>query len=162
MTLLVWHRAERRSARPGLIAVNKLAGLFSATAVLVVLWQAGQAMAKLAIFAWLAFSPPGPGVPSFQREYDGTKYARPMTGAYRQALWRFPDRLSCLQAGADPSTAKGLSRLDWDSISTTEEAEVCLFRLISGLPGGMPISKPLPWHRGSRCLPKASTLPTPT
>lgn len=137
LTVLCWHIAERGQARAGLVLPNKLARLFGFAALAFMAWQTVQALYKAVVLAFLWYTPPDPGTPPFEREYDGTKYARPMTASYRLALWRFPDRASCIHAGANPATAEGLAHLDWERIALAEEAEVCLFRVISGLPNGM-------------------------
>ncbi|MES0827544.1 hypothetical protein [Ruegeria sp. SCP11] len=47
-----------------------------------------------------------------------------------RASYSFPDTQSCLETGADTGNHEDLLRMDWDKISTTGDAKVCMFRLL--------------------------------
>jgi len=66
-----------------------------------------------------------PGTPAFQ-----IKYEHKMNSDIARALRRFPNPQSCLQLGADATRRDDLALMNWDQISTTGEAEVCMFRLL--------------------------------
>ena len=134
---LLWHRFERSRGRPGLRRSTVIGKGLTLAALGVAVWHAATAVSKAALFAQVTLYPPGPGEPPFTRAHGGTLNARPLTAEYRLALHRFPDPAACLQPGADLATAEGLARMDWDRITARAEAEVCLFRLIASLPGGM-------------------------
>lgn len=135
--ILLWHRFERGKGNPGLRRVTWIGKGVTLAALALLAWQSGGALIEAVRIAQVTYAPPGPGVPAFARQYDGTRYARPLTADYRLALARFPDPAACLQPGADPATADGLALMDWDRITTKEEAEVCIFRLLASYPNGM-------------------------
>ncbi len=71
--------------------------------------------------------PAKPGTPPYAVQYDHQMNAR-----LKAALRRFPDPQSCLDDGADANIRADLQRMDWDLIANKQQAEVCIFRLLSG------------------------------
>jgi hypothetical protein len=47
-----------------------------------------------------------------------------------RASYRFPDTQSCLETGTSSESHEDLLRMDWDKISTTGDAKICMFRLL--------------------------------
>jgi hypothetical protein len=75
---------------------------------------------------WVSYvREPEAGVPPFR-----TTVGRELTAHQKVALLNFPDAESCLRAEAK-QTADHLQAMDWALIYTTEEAEVCVFRLLA-------------------------------
>ncbi|WP_010437031.1 hypothetical protein [Ruegeria conchae] len=79
------------------------------------------------LVAALYFSamPLNTGQPEFRLQF-----AHRMNSDVVRASYRFPDTQSCLEAGADAGNHEELLRMDWDMISTTGDAKVCMFRLL--------------------------------
>lgn len=64
-----------------------------------------------------------------------TRYAREMNDAAVDAVARFPNQAACLvNAEENPQSLESL-QIDWTKISRTDEAEVCIFRVLSALDG---------------------------
>lgn len=76
-------------------------------------------------YALYSVLPERPGTPAFQVQYQ-----HQMSPDIVRAMRVFPNVESCLVRGADPTKHEDLSRMDWDEISTTGEAQVCVFRLL--------------------------------
>ena len=82
--------------------------------------------------SWMghAVLPARPGTPAFSVRYD-----HEMNTGVKRAMRRFPDAQSCLKPGAEASKRQDLVKMDWDLISTSGEAKVCMFRLLHGWGG---------------------------
>ncbi len=65
------------------------------------------------------------GTPPFQ-----SRPKSPQTIGLRRALEKFPSPQSCLEPGARANVQKDLLRMDWDQITSEDEATVCAFRLL--------------------------------
>ncbi|APO67489.1 hypothetical protein IE4872_CH01863 [Rhizobium gallicum] len=76
---------------------------------------------------WVSYvSEPGPGTPPFQ-----VKFERRLTASQKVAMMDFPDPASCLKkAETDAPPLDRLKEMDWDRIDNTDDAEVCMFRLL--------------------------------
>ncbi|MGO6943145.1 hypothetical protein [Rhizobium johnstonii] len=76
---------------------------------------------------WVSSGPePDPGTPPFR-----VRFEREMTASKKVAMMDFPDPASCLkEAEADDLSTDRLKEMDWDRIDNTDEAEVCVFRLL--------------------------------
>jgi hypothetical protein len=79
---------------------------------------------------------PDMGTPPFTTSTD-------MNVGHYAALRRFPDLASCLWGRRDLSS-ESLERFAWNRIDIDEEAEVCLFRVMSSLGGP---AKAVDWFR---------------
>jgi hypothetical protein len=75
---------------------------------------------------WVTAFEPSPGTPPFATRFD-----RHMTARMKVAMMDFPDPGSCLESGSREGGKEDLTRLDWDGIDTSEEATVCVFRLLA-------------------------------
>ncbi|MBY3249882.1 hypothetical protein HFN72_36090 [Rhizobium laguerreae] len=76
---------------------------------------------------WVSSGPePDPGTPPFR-----VRFEREMTASKKVAMMDFPDPASCLKkAETDDLSTDRLKEMDWDRIDNTDEAEVCVFRLL--------------------------------
>lgn len=76
---------------------------------------------------WVSSGPePNPGTPPFH-----VRFEREMTASQKVAMMDFPDPASCLKkAETDDVSTDRLKEMDWDRIDNTDEAEVCVFRLL--------------------------------
>ena len=80
-------------------------------------------LGRLAVYGLLTEAPAG--TPPFKTKAHGGP-----APAVRLAMHDFPDAASCLVPGALPS-GEGLRQMNWKSIGSIDEAEVCMFRLIA-------------------------------
>ena len=80
--------------------------------------------------AWVSVFEPSRGTPEFT-----TQFERDMTARVKVAMLDFPTSDSCLQKEAFSDSGTDLARMDWDRIDNSEEAEVCMFRLLASLSG---------------------------
>ncbi|UWU18328.1 hypothetical protein N2599_24100 (plasmid) [Rhizobium sullae] len=80
---------------------------------------------------WATFvSEPEPGTPPFQ-----VRFKRPLTASQKVAMMDFPDPASCLKTSeTDGLPLDRLKEMDWDRIDNTDEANVCMFRLLGSYP----------------------------
>lgn len=76
--------------------------------------------------ASVIIAPPNLGDPPYQ-----TRFEREMTTYTRLVAHRYPDAQSCLEEGRKADLAEDIVHLDWRKINTTDEAEVCIFRILS-------------------------------
>lgn len=76
--------------------------------------------------ASVMIAPPSLGDPPYQ-----TRFEREMTTYTRLVAHRYPDAQSCLEEGRKAGLAEDLVHLDWRKINTTDEAEVCIYRILS-------------------------------
>lgn len=131
MCLIYWLMTGRVSGQPGWSLRNIRQTPWHENFYLAVM-AAGIAWAGLAFLSRPA--DPGAGVaagtPPFQMEH-----AHHETAGHRRALVRFPDTQSCLQSGAHATRRNDLLLMDWDLIETTQEAQICIFRLLHGWGG---------------------------
>ncbi|MBY5539325.1 hypothetical protein HFO60_04580 [Rhizobium leguminosarum] len=76
---------------------------------------------------WVSSGPePDPGTPPFR-----VRFEREMTASKKVAMMDFPDPASCLkEVETDDLSTDRLKEMDWDRIDNTDEAEVCVFRLL--------------------------------
>lgn len=82
---------------------------------------------SLGSLALASVRPVDPGAPAYAVQYEHQQNV-----FLRRALIRFPDAQSCLLAGADATVRGDLIEMDWDSIRSAADAEVCIFRLLHG------------------------------
>ncbi|MES0863200.1 hypothetical protein ABLN87_12665 [Ruegeria sp. SCPT10] len=80
---------------------------------------------SLATALYFSAVPLNTGQPEFQLQFSHR-----MNISVVRASYRFPDTQSCLESGADAGIREDLLRMDWDEISTTGDAKVCMFRLL--------------------------------
>jgi len=76
---------------------------------------------------WVTYiSEPGPGTPLFQ-----VAPKRGLTASQKVAMMDFPDPGSCLRKADTKALPSGrLKEMDWDRIDNSDEADVCMFRLL--------------------------------
>ncbi|WP_136646113.1 hypothetical protein [Tabrizicola sp. YIM 78059] len=84
-----------------------------------------------------------------------------MKASFRLALHRFPGAASCLQTRAGSAIAEGLARMDRTGATAQAKAEVCLFRLLGGLPEGMAGFTAFAEAQGFPVLPGGGSPPPP-
>lgn len=60
-----------------------------------------------------------------EKRHDSTEH--------QSAITRFPDARSCLVDSEGKKQIPSLTRFDWDKIRVTQDAEVCLFRILSSI-----------------------------
>lgn len=89
-----------------------------------------------------------------------TRYSREMNEAAMDAAARFPDPQSCLVDGEENQQSHETLRIDWTKISRTNEAEVCIFRLLSAL-GGIEASRPFMEAQGFSMPPRSFSPENP-
>lgn len=53
--------------------------------------------------------------------------------AHKSAIWKFPDVSSCLTWSEQFTKTPDLRNMSWWSLSTAEDADVCLFRIFSSI-----------------------------
>lgn len=74
---------------------------------------------------WVDFQEPSLGTPEYNYRFELL-----MTPEMKLALLKFSDPQSCVSDAAlvEPSV---IVKIDWDKIETTNEASICIFRLLS-------------------------------
>lgn len=80
--------------------------------------------------------PPGYGLGRTESGTDAvlpytTRYSREMDNRAKKAVSRFSDPQACLVIQPDESKQSGFYALNWSSIRTTAQAEVCMFRRLT-------------------------------
>lgn len=105
--------------------------------------------------AWVSVFEPSRGTPEFT-----TQFERDMTARVKVAMLDFPTSDSCLQKEAFSDSGTDLARMDWDRIDNSEEAEVCMFRLLASL-GGMKNSEDWLEAQGFRISPNGFNAQKP-
>jgi hypothetical protein len=131
--LLAWHLGERYRGRPGfnVDAFRRQSNLVKLALLIglpLLIWRAVAATRTFGLLLWVLLTPSDLGTPPY-----ATQFEREMTLGTRLIARQFPDAQSCLEEGADATRHADLTRMDWDKIWTTTEAEVCIFRLLAAL-----------------------------
>ncbi|KEJ90319.1 hypothetical protein [Sulfitobacter donghicola] len=105
--------------------------------------------------AWVSVFEPSRGTPEFT-----TQFEREMTARVKVAMLDFPNPDTCLKKEAFSDVGIDLTQMDWDRIDNSEEAEVCMFRLLASL-GGMDNSEDWLEAQGFRVSPNSSNARNP-
>lgn len=128
---IFWYVLEKLSGhRPDIFhafinkhVVQKILIVLVLAAVVIKAVQWGSFWVQLAS---VMIAPPSLGDPPYQ-----TRFEREMTTYTRLVAHRYPDAQSCLEEGRKADLSGDLVHLDWVKIDTTDEAEVCIFRILS-------------------------------
>lgn len=138
-------KARNSFALKVLNGIALVAGAFIAVQMLGVAWYGVKALR-------VTISEPSPGSPPFV-----ANSRRGLSVQQKVALLDFPDARSCLTQAERERETPDNSRMDWDLIDNSAEAEVCTFRLMSAYGGINSASK---WFEAQGFKPQRIFTPT--
>lgn len=118
-----WRQAEQRERNVGFKLLN-----YAAYVVLAYLaYQLAGYVYYGGKLVWVTYiSEPGPGTPPFR-----VAPKRGLTASQKAAMMDFPNPGSCLKkAATEAMSPERLKEMDWDRIDNSDEADVCMFRLL--------------------------------
>lgn len=118
-----WRQVERWQRNGGFKLLNYAAYVFLAYLA----YQLAGYVYYGGKLVWVTYiSEPGPGMPPFQ-----TKFDRRPTASQKVAMMDFPNPESCLKrVETEALPSDRLKEMDWDRIDNSDEADVCMFRLL--------------------------------